>query len=65
LGGFAPPDFGCDYEFFQRADGYLWIEKVDFPTYVYHRDFNDSMCRRQSSDDAEPDLRGGTPSEGL
>lgn len=47
LGGFRHPDFGCDYELFQRAKKILSMEKVEFPTYVYHRDVQDSMCNRQ------------------
>ncbi|MGC8840372.1 MAG: glycosyltransferase family 2 protein [Candidatus Sumerlaeaceae bacterium] len=45
LGGFRSPNFGCDYELFQRAQRILRIEKVEFPTYVYHRDSQDSMCK--------------------
>lgn len=44
LGGFRKPDFGCDHELLTRAAQMLVIERVDFPTYVYHRDTLDSMC---------------------
>jgi glycosyltransferase involved in cell wall biosynthesis len=44
LGGFRPPDFGCDHELMQRAIPGTRIEKVDFPTYIYHRDATDSIC---------------------
>jgi glycosyltransferase involved in cell wall biosynthesis len=44
LGGFRKPDFGCDHELLTRAARMLVIERVDFPTYVYHRDIPDSMC---------------------
>jgi len=46
LGGFRQPDFGCDFDLAQRAMQLTKIHKVDFPTYVYHRDVPDSMCSR-------------------
>lgn len=43
-GGFQLPDFGCDYELYHRLAPIVRVEKVDFPTYLYHRDVDDSMC---------------------
>jgi glycosyltransferase involved in cell wall biosynthesis len=63
LGGFRPPDFGCDYEFFQRAQTRLRIEKVEFPTYVYHRDVQNTMCKRPAGDNCAPESSGEGPSE--
>lgn len=59
LGGFRPPDFGCDYEFFQRASKILSIEKVEFPTYVYHRDVENSICKETGITSGMVDLGGG------
>ncbi len=44
LGGFRKPDFGDDYDFMTRALGRFRVERVDWPTYVYHRETPDSMC---------------------
>ena len=44
VGGFRKPDFGNDYDFMQRAMPLVRVEKVSFPTYVYHREAPDSMC---------------------
>lgn len=44
VGGFRKPDFGNDYDFMQRAVPLIHVEKVSFPTYVYHRETPDSMC---------------------
>lgn len=44
LGGFRQPDYGTDAEFMERAAELFRIEKVDCPTYVYHRDTPDGMC---------------------
>lgn len=56
LGGFRRPDFGDDYDFMLRARERFVIERVDFPTYVYHRDTPDGMCnmeaRRRGQGDA-------------
>ncbi len=60
LGGFRPPDFGCDYEFFQRAQRELFIEKVEFATYVYHRDSLDSMCQQFGNPPHRNDCGGGS-----
>jgi glycosyltransferase involved in cell wall biosynthesis len=46
LGGFRKPDFGCDYELMMRAVN-LKIERVDWPTYIYHRETADSMCSQK------------------
>ncbi len=47
LRGFRKPDFGCDHEFMTRALGRHRVEKVEWATYVYHRDQPDSMCNLQ------------------
>ncbi|MBX7246707.1 MAG: glycosyltransferase [Candidatus Sumerlaeaceae bacterium] len=44
VGGFRQPDYGDDHDFIQRAAGKYQIARVDFPTYIYHRDSPDSMC---------------------
>ncbi len=44
LGGFQRPDYGNDYDLAQRALERATVRKVDFPTYIYHRDAPDSMC---------------------
>lgn len=59
LGGFRQPDFGCDYELFQRASKILSIEKVEFPTYVYHRDVENTMCKETGITTGGSDRRGG------
>ncbi len=62
LGGFRPPDFGCDHELFLRASRILSIEKVAFSTYVYHRDSQDSMCNLKG-DTSAPAKDGGISRE--
>lgn len=45
LQGFRQLDYSDDYDFYQRAlDEKAKILKVDFPTYVYYRDTEDSIC---------------------
>ncbi|TAL69012.1 MAG: glycosyltransferase family 2 protein [Bacteroidetes bacterium] len=45
IGGFSALRFGEDYEFFQRAIKHNFkIMKTEEPTYVYHRDGDDSLC---------------------
>lgn len=44
LEGFRTPDYGNDYEFAQRALELFEVHKVDYPTYIYHRETPDSMC---------------------
>jgi len=44
LGGFRHPDYGNDFEFMQRAESLFTVGRVDYPTYVYHRETPDSMC---------------------
>ncbi len=45
LGGFSDRRFGDDADFFDRVDsnGYS-IGKTEEPTYIYHRDTEDSLC---------------------
>ncbi|MCX7624741.1 MAG: glycosyltransferase family 2 protein [Candidatus Sumerlaeaceae bacterium] len=59
LGGFHQPDFGCDYDLFCRAKKILSIEKLEFPTYVYHRDVEKSMCKETGLTSRSGDQRGG------
>ena len=44
MGGFHRPDYGNDYNLAQRALQSRVVRKVDYPTYIYHRDAPDSMC---------------------
>ena len=44
LGGFHDLKYSDDSDFFERAEKYYRIEKVNFPTYVYYRDTPDSIC---------------------
>ena len=44
MGGFRKPDYGNDADFMERAGKFCCIAKVDFPTYIYHRETPDSMC---------------------
>lgn len=44
LNGFHKPDYGCDHELMTRAVGRFRIEKVSWPTYIYHRETPDGMC---------------------
>ncbi len=49
LGGFSDKRFGDDADFFAKVDrqGYS-IGKTEKPTYIYHRDTEDSICNRNS-----------------
>lgn len=49
LGGFRRPDFGDDFDFMTRALTRFKVQRVDFPTYVYHRETPDSMCNMESA----------------
>ena len=44
LDGFKDLSYSDDSEFFERAEKKFKIEKVNFPTYIYHRDTPDSIC---------------------
>lgn len=44
LGGFKNIEYSEDSEFFERVERKFKTVKVDFPTYVYHRDTPDSIC---------------------
>ena len=37
--------FAHDYDFVQRATNKFTISKVDYPTYIYYRNHNQSICR--------------------
>ncbi len=43
LGGFAKVPYSEDSEFFERASKRFKTLKVDYPTYVYHRETDDSI----------------------
>ena len=49
LGGFRRPDFGDDFDFMTRALARFKVRRVDFPTYIYHRETPDSMCNVESA----------------
>ncbi len=42
-GGFNLLDYSEDSEFFERAEKMFAVKKLDFPTYVYHRDTEGSI----------------------
>lgn len=44
LGGFKPDIYSEDSDFYERAKNSYNILHVDFPTYIYHRDLEDSIC---------------------
>ena len=44
LNGFADIKYSEDSEFIERAKIPFNIKKVDFPTYIYYRDTEDSIC---------------------
>jgi glycosyltransferase involved in cell wall biosynthesis len=43
LGGFKEIHYSEDSEFLQRAEKVFEVEKIDFKTYIYHRDIPDSI----------------------
>lgn len=50
LGGFDEIDYGEDTEFLIRAEKNFKIEKVNYPTYIYHRDTPDSITNKITKD---------------
>ncbi len=49
IGGFPNVNFGDDTGFFDKAvQNRLIIAKIDYPTYIYHRDSEDSLCNKIS-----------------
>lgn len=45
MSGFHRPDYGNDYDFAQRAmAASAVVQRINTPTYIYHRDAPDSMC---------------------
>ena len=48
LGGFKEIHYSEDSEFLHRAEKVFKVEKVDFKTYVYHRDIPDSITKSYS-----------------
>jgi glycosyltransferase involved in cell wall biosynthesis len=49
LGGFRRPDFGDDFDFMTRALTRFKVQRVDFPTYIYHRETPDGMCNVEAA----------------
>jgi len=45
LGGFKQIAYSEDSEFLERVLKYYNIKKVDFPTYIYHREVSDSITQ--------------------
>jgi glycosyltransferase involved in cell wall biosynthesis len=50
MGGFRKPDYGNDAEFMERALQRFQVGRVEFPTYIYHRETPDSMCNMMEKD---------------
>ena len=48
LGGFKEIRYSEDSEFFNRAEKMFKVGKVDFKTYIYHRDIPDSITNTYS-----------------
>jgi len=46
LGGFLNIPYSEDSDLFERAEKECKIIKVDFPTYIYNRDTEDSICNQ-------------------
>lgn len=44
LNGFKNMPYSEDSDFFERVKQQFVIEKIDAPTYIYHRDTPDSIC---------------------
>lgn len=44
LNGFRNMPYSEDSDFFERAKKKFVVEKIDAPTYIYHRDTPDSIC---------------------
>lgn len=48
IGGFSNLRYADDADFYQKAVDASWnIAKIDYPTYIYHRDTPDSLCSNQ------------------
>jgi len=48
IGGFSNLRYADDADFYQKAIDASWnIAKIDYPTYIYHRDTPDSLCSNQ------------------
>ena len=48
IGGFSNLRYADDADLYQKAVDASWnIAKVDYPTYIYHRDSPDSLCSNQ------------------
>ena len=45
LGGFKKISYSEDSEFFDRVVKYYKVKRVDFPTYIYHREVPDSVTQ--------------------
>jgi glycosyltransferase involved in cell wall biosynthesis len=53
-GGFKLLDYSAESEFIQRSAGHLAIERVDFPTYIYHTGLADSICTQRMNANKRP-----------
>lgn len=48
IGGFSNLRYADDADLYQKAVDASWnIAKIDYPTYIYHRDSPDSLCSNQ------------------
>ena len=48
IGGFSNLRYADDADLYQKAVDASWnIAKIDYPTYIYHRDSPDSLCTNQ------------------
>lgn len=48
IGGFSNLRYADDADLYQKAVDASWnIAKIDYPTYIYHRDTPDSLCSNQ------------------
>ncbi len=46
-GGFKLMDYSAESEFVQRAARTCSVQRVDFPTYIYHTGLSDSICTQR------------------
>lgn len=53
LNGFKNINYSEDSEFIERAQKIFKVQKVNFPTYIYHRDAPDSITNNYSNNFAE------------
>ena len=51
VGGFPTVDFSSESRLMKRLEGRFTVEKVDFPTYVYHTEADDRLCRKREREE--------------